>query len=112
MNKKIVIISGAAAFIIAVIAGAVVYFYNQVIDDPRVALLRAVNRTLEEVKTPDSSLFDLYIRLMEGAWRREVTLGLQSETMVEIIRGLDLGDRVVTAGQNFLSDGDPVNIVE
>ena len=46
------------------------------------------------------------------ARRREVTLGLESETMVEILSGLENGDRVVTLGQNFLADGDPVRIVE
>ncbi|MDR3248897.1 MAG: efflux RND transporter periplasmic adaptor subunit [Treponema sp.] len=46
------------------------------------------------------------------ARRREVTLGLENETLLEVLEGLELGDRVVSAGQNFLSDGDPVRIVE
>jgi multidrug efflux pump subunit AcrA (membrane-fusion protein) len=46
------------------------------------------------------------------ARRRVVTLGLESETLLEVLEGLELGDRVVSAGQNFLSDGDPVRIVE
>jgi hypothetical protein len=31
---------------------------------------------------------------------------------VEVESGLEVGDMVVSAGQNFLSDGDPVRIVE
>ena len=46
------------------------------------------------------------------ARRREVTLGLESETMVEILTGVETGEQVVSAGQNFLTDGDPVRIVE
>jgi multidrug efflux pump subunit AcrA (membrane-fusion protein) len=46
------------------------------------------------------------------AERREITLGLESEEFVEVIRGLDEGELVVTAGQNFLSDHDPVRVVE
>ncbi|MDR2446858.1 MAG: efflux RND transporter periplasmic adaptor subunit [Treponema sp.] len=46
------------------------------------------------------------------ARRKEVALGLESESMVEIAEGLALGERVIVAGQNFLSDGDPVRVVE
>jgi len=46
------------------------------------------------------------------ARRREVTLGLDSEDQLEILSGVSLGERVVSAGQNFLSDGDPVRIAE
>ncbi|MCL2759706.1 MAG: efflux RND transporter periplasmic adaptor subunit [Treponema sp.] len=44
--------------------------------------------------------------------RREVTLGIDNEDYLEILSGVSLGDRVVSAGQNFLSDGDPVRIVD
>ncbi|MCL2208732.1 MAG: efflux RND transporter periplasmic adaptor subunit [Treponema sp.] len=44
------------------------------------------------------------------ARRREVTLGLDSEDYVEILGGVSVGENVVSAGQNFLSDGDPVRI--
>jgi multidrug efflux pump subunit AcrA (membrane-fusion protein) len=47
-----------------------------------------------------------------AAARKEVTLGLESEEMVEILTGLEAGELVVTAGQNFLTDGDPVRILE
>jgi len=46
------------------------------------------------------------------ATSREVSLGLESEDLIEVVRGLEVGDIVVSAGQNFLSDGDPVRIVE
>jgi multidrug efflux pump subunit AcrA (membrane-fusion protein) len=46
------------------------------------------------------------------ARRREITLGLENETLIEVLDGLEIGDRVVSAGQNFLTDGDPVRIVD
>jgi RND family efflux transporter MFP subunit len=46
------------------------------------------------------------------AHRREVKLGLDNEESVEILDGISMGDLVITAGQNFLSDGDPVRIVD
>jgi RND family efflux transporter MFP subunit len=49
----------------------------------------------------------------EGIARRRVlNLGIENETLFEVTAGLDLGERVVSMGQNFLSDGDPVRIVE
>jgi RND family efflux transporter MFP subunit len=47
-----------------------------------------------------------------AAQRRSVTLGIENETFIEVTGGLAEGDQVVTAGQNFLSDGDPVRIIE
>ena len=46
------------------------------------------------------------------ASRREISLGIENENFIEVVRGLEPGDRVVSAGQNFLTDGDPVRIVE
>jgi RND family efflux transporter MFP subunit len=46
------------------------------------------------------------------AQRRELTLGLENENAVEVVEGLSVGDRVVTAGQNFLTNGETVRIVE
>jgi RND family efflux transporter MFP subunit len=46
------------------------------------------------------------------ARRREILLGLESETLIEVAEGLELGEAVVIAGQNFLSDGEPVRVVE
>jgi RND family efflux transporter MFP subunit len=46
------------------------------------------------------------------ARRREVELGLENEDLFEVLSGVSLGDRVVSAGQNFLSSGDLVRIVD
>jgi len=46
------------------------------------------------------------------ASRREVSLGLENENFIEVVKGLEIGNLVVSAGQIFLSDGDPVRIVE
>ena len=46
------------------------------------------------------------------ARRREIYLGLESDQFVEVVYGLDIGDLIVSQGQNFLSDGDPVRILE
>ena len=46
------------------------------------------------------------------ARRKVIELGIENEGFVEILNGINLGDRVVTAGQNFLTDGDLVRIVE
>jgi RND family efflux transporter MFP subunit len=73
---------------------------------PRTALINTYGSWIVFVVPPDASTASATAR------RREVTLGLESETMVEITGGLETGERVVSAGQNFLSDGDPVRIVE
>jgi multidrug efflux pump subunit AcrA (membrane-fusion protein) len=46
------------------------------------------------------------------AERREISLGLENEEFVEVVQGLAPGERVVSQGQNFLSHGDIVRIVE
>jgi multidrug efflux pump subunit AcrA (membrane-fusion protein) len=46
------------------------------------------------------------------ARRRAVQIGLENEDIVEITSGLEPGEVVVVAGQNFLSDGEPVRVVE
>ena len=46
------------------------------------------------------------------ARRREVTLGIDNEEYFEVLSGVGMGERVVSAGQNFLSDGDFVRVVE
>ena len=46
------------------------------------------------------------------AHRRTVSLGLENDDLVEIAGGLELGELVVTAGQNFLSDNEPVRVSE
>jgi multidrug efflux pump subunit AcrA (membrane-fusion protein) len=46
------------------------------------------------------------------ARRREITLGIDNEEFIEVLDGLSIGEKVVSTGQNFLSDGDLVRIVE
>jgi multidrug efflux pump subunit AcrA (membrane-fusion protein) len=46
------------------------------------------------------------------ARRREITLGIDNEEFIEVLDGIKIGEKVVSAGQNFLSDGDAVRIVE
>jgi multidrug efflux pump subunit AcrA (membrane-fusion protein) len=48
----------------------------------------------------------------EVARRHEVELGIENEEFFEVLNGVSLGDRVVSAGQNFLTDGDPVRILD
>jgi multidrug efflux pump subunit AcrA (membrane-fusion protein) len=68
---------------------------------------------------PRSSVINTY-----GSWivfvvdedniarRKVITLGLENETSIEVLSGIAAGDRLVSSGQNFLSDGDPVRVVE
>ena len=46
------------------------------------------------------------------AQRREITFGIDNEEYLEVLTGLELGEKVVSAGQNFLTDGDSVRIAE
>ncbi|MCL2600934.1 MAG: efflux RND transporter periplasmic adaptor subunit [Treponema sp.] len=46
------------------------------------------------------------------AHRRELELGMESELSLEVRGGIEPGDLIVSAGQNFLADGDLVRIVE
>ena len=93
--------------------------------DPRIkpgmfATISLVTRTRANVPViPRNSVINTY-----GSWivftvdenniarRRTVELGIENEKLFEVLNGVNLGDRVVSAGQNFLSDGDPVRIVE
>jgi multidrug efflux pump subunit AcrA (membrane-fusion protein) len=93
--------------------------------DPRIkagmfATISLVTRTRANVPIiPRTSVINTY-----GSWivfiidenniarRRMLELGIENERFFEVISGISLGERVVTAGQNFLTDGDPVRIVE
>ena len=46
------------------------------------------------------------------ARRNQVELGIENEEFIEVLSGIKAGDNVVSAGQNFLTDGDPVRIVD
>jgi multidrug efflux pump subunit AcrA (membrane-fusion protein) len=77
------------------------------------------NRRVDVPVIPRMSVINTY-----GSWivftvdenniarRREVTLGIDNEEFIEILSGVSMGENVVSAGQNFLSDGDIVRIVE
>jgi len=98
---------------------------RRIVTDSRIkagmfATISLVTRTRANVPViPRSSIISTY-----GSWivfiidenniarRRTLELGIENEKFIEIIGGINLGDRVVTAGQNFLSDGDRVRIVE
>jgi membrane fusion protein, multidrug efflux system len=84
------------------------------------ATISLVTRTRANVPIiPRTSVINTY-----GSWivfivdensvarRRTVELGIENERFFEVLSGINPGDRVVTAGQNFLTDGDPVRIVE
>ena len=46
------------------------------------------------------------------ARRRYLELGIENENQFEVLSGISLGERIVTAGQSFISDGETVRIVE
>ena len=84
------------------------------------ATLSLVTMTRTDVPViPRTSVINTY-----GSWivftidekniarRHELELGIENEELFEVLSGVSLGDRVVIQGQNFLSDGDPVRIVE
>jgi multidrug efflux pump subunit AcrA (membrane-fusion protein) len=84
------------------------------------ATISLVTRTRTNVPIiPRTSVINTY-----GSWivfivddnniahRRTIELGIENENFYEVEDGISLGDRLVSAGQNFLTDGDPVRIVE
>ena len=93
--------------------------------DPRIragmfATLSLVTLTRANVPViPRTSVINTY-----GTWiafsidenniarRHELELGIENEELFEVLSGVSLGDRIVTQGQNFLTDGDPVRIVD
>jgi len=93
--------------------------------DPRIragmfaTISLVTNRRVNVPVIPRMSVINTY-----GSWivfivdedniarRREVTLGIENEEFFELLSGLEIGENVVSQGQNFLSDGDSVRIVE
>ena len=93
--------------------------------DPRIragmfaTLSLVTNRRVNIPVVPRASVISTY-----GSWivfvvdensvarRREITLGLESENFLEVLSGVSPGENVVSAGQNFLTDGDSVRIVD
>jgi multidrug efflux pump subunit AcrA (membrane-fusion protein) len=96
--------------------------------DPRImagmfASLSLVTNSRSDVPVvPRHTLINTYgswiVYTVEGAGenaaarRYEVETGIENEEMVEITGGIEIGSLVVVEGQTFLSDGDPVRIVE
>ena len=56
---------------------------------------------------------ETYVFVADGeiAVRKNVELGMESDTTVEVIAGLEEGDTVIVKGQHYLSDGDVIRIV-
>lgn len=65
----------------------------------------------EAILNRDGKQF-VYIVDNETAYRVEVTTGLIGETETEILTGLSGGEKLVTRGQSYLSDGAPVRVTE
>jgi multidrug efflux pump subunit AcrA (membrane-fusion protein) len=93
--------------------------------DPRIkagmfATVSLVTNTRRDVPViPREAVINTYgswivftVNAENRAVRREISLGLENERFVEVLSGLEPGELVVSAGQNFLSDGDPVRIVD
>lgn len=53
----------------------------------------------------------VFIHVSGRALLREVSLGLEGEKYVEVLRGLQEGDEVIVAGQYELKDGMPVKVI-
>ena len=98
---------------------------GQAVQDPRIRAGMFATITLVTMARDDVPVIprDSAIRT-QGRWvaftvdendiarRRELELGMESELLFEVRYGLALGEIVVSAGQNFLEDGDRVRIVE
>lgn len=64
---------------------------------PRRAILREREMSYVFVVTPDSTVN-----------RREITTGFSEEDLVEVVRGVEAGETIVTVGVETLNDGYPV----
>lgn len=55
-----------------------------------------------------------YVFVLEGenVVSKEVTTGIDTGESIEILSGLKANDKVVTAGQTYVTDGEKVNVVE
>jgi len=72
--------------------------------DPQASLV-----PIQALMTDEDKDF-VYILKDGKVYRRPVQKGISKDTVVEIIRGLNPGEQVVTAGQEFLRDGIPVRL--
>lgn len=59
--------------------------------------------------------YSVFVVAKEGeklvARKKNVTTGISSDDKIEILSGLQQGDRVITTGAQTLSDGDPIEIL-
>jgi hypothetical protein len=53
----------------------------------------------------------VYVAKEGVAQRRDLEVGFEEEDFVEVLQGLDDGERVIVVGQDGLSDGTPVQIL-
>ena len=60
----------------------------------------------------DLSAFVMIVGEDRRAHRRDVRTGLVTETLVEIVSGLDAGTRVVVGGVRDVAEGSPVVFTE
>lgn len=81
---------------------------------PMNAVMSQTEVELDRHSGKQTRLVDYYVFLVENgkANRVVVTLGLESNGLVEIVSGVEFGDKVVVVGQNIVKDGDRVNVVE
>ena len=67
------------------------------------------------LRIPPAALHDDEVWVVDAqdqAHRRSVVIGLRARDHMEVLQGLEPGDRVVTAGASLLSEGTRVRIVE
>jgi len=68
---------------------------------PRIAAINTQGRWIAFIADEDNV-----------ARQRELELGMESELLFEVKSGIEVGELVVSAGQNFLAEGDHLRIVE
>ena len=64
----------------------------------------------EAIQTSNDVQF-VYIVENDTAKYVEVTVGLTGSGVTEVLTGLAGGEQLVTVGQSYLADGDPVRVV-
>jgi membrane fusion protein, multidrug efflux system len=59
-------------------------------------------------------LRDAHVFVMDGdkAVKRSVELGIEEGANVQVLSGVEAGDKVITAGQGALKDGSPVKVLD
>ena len=57
---------------------------------------------------------EMSVFVVEGkqAARKPITIGYEQDRMVEVLKGLNVGDQVVIKGQQLIKDGSAVRVVE